>query len=274
MRLYDFGLEDFLTGGGFHRPVDGGTARGYSESMKDDHRRSVPWVAGCVLLITVLCLPPAGSANDYYSWIDANGTMVMTDDPSRVPPPTSRSEIQVHRFEPPVPGDPGRPEEEPASASREEPTPPRPEAVDPRDLNLPLVVLGEPDQPVGGQYVWVPLLSPLFVGGNAVRGFWWHPGATSPVEAFKHFLARHNREQRTQWAPGVGVPYPHSPNSQTARGGSGNTVYDQVVRERQALEESIRLRHFPASPAPVPGSPARVRGAAPRGGGHHSIRAR
>lgn len=225
---------------------------------------------GSFLLIALLCLPQAGSASDYYSWIDGNGTMVMTDDPSRVPPPTSRSQIQVHRFEPSPLGAQNGPAEEPAPASREEPALARPEAVDPGDLNLPLVVLGEPERPVGARYVWVPLLSPLLVGGNTVRGFWWYPGTTSPVEAFKHFLAQHYRnEHRVQWMPGVGVPYPYpSIVPPTARGLSGNTVYDQVVRERKALEESIRLRHFPNSPAPgQPGS---------RGGegGRHSIRSR
>jgi hypothetical protein len=234
--------------------------------MNDDHR-SAPWVAGSgVLLIGILCLPPAGSANDYYSWVDGNGTMVMTDDPSRIPPPSSRSQIQVHRFEAMAQGDPGLPGQEPAPVSREEPPPLRPEAVDPADLNLPLVVLGHPDQPVGARYVWVPLLSPLFVGGNPVRGFWWYPGSTSPVEAFKHFLAQHYREQRAQWMPGIGVPAPaYFPGP--ARGSSGNQVYDQVVRERQALEESIRLRHFPNSPAPG-------RHAAGGRGGRHSSRSR
>lgn len=239
--------------------------RGYSESMSGDHRKSL-WVGGSgVLLIGLLCLPPAGSANDYYSWIDGNGTMVMTDDPSRIPPLSGRSQIQVHRFEPMVQGAPGSAGAEAAPASRDEP-PPRPDAVDPRDLDLPLVVLGRPDEPVGGRYVWVPLLSPLFVGGNTVHGFWWYPGATSPVEAFKHFLAQHYREQRAQWMPGVGVPAPAYFPGPT-RGSTGNTVYEQVVRERQALEETIRLRHFPASPAPG-------RHATGGGGGRHSIRSR
>lgn len=234
--------------------------------MKAD-RRNAPRVAGRgVLLVALLCQPSIGSANDYYSWIDGNGTMVMTDDPSRIPAPSGRSQIQVHRFEPAIPGDPGASGEQPAPASREEPPAPRPEAVDPHDLDLPLVVLGRPDEPVGGRYLWVPLLSPLFVGGNIVHGFWWYPGTTSPVEAFKHFLAQHNREQRPQWMPGVGAPAPaYFPGP--ARGSSGNSVYDQVVRERQALENSIRLRHFPGSPAPG-------RNTAGGGGGRHSIRSR
>jgi hypothetical protein len=222
-------------------------------------------VAVSIMLVSALCLPASGSANDYYSWIDANGTMVMTDDPSRVPPPTNRSQIQVHRFEPAPPSAPASQGLEPVT--RDEPA--QAPVVDPRDLSLPLVLLDEPEHQVRAQYVWVPLLSPLFVRGNPINGFWWHPGATSPVEAFKHYLAQHYRDQRNQWAPGVGAPYPsYYPGS--VRGTSGNTVYDQVTRERHALEESIRLRHFPNSPAP--GQPNQN---SPRGeGGRHSIRSR
>jgi len=219
-------------------------------------------LAGTVFLISLLCVPTSSWANDYYSWIDSNGTMVMTDDPGRVPPSASRSQIQVHRFEPVPPGPPVTRDTEPVS--RDEPS--QAPAVDPRNLNLPLIVLDEPDNQLRAQYVWVPLLSPLFVGGNSVSGFWWHPGATSPVEAFKQYLGQHYRQQQAQWAPGVGVPYPpYYPGS--VRGASGNTTHDQVVRERQALEESIRLRHFPNAPAPGQHGP---RG----GGGSHSIRSR
>jgi hypothetical protein len=208
------------------------------------HRGARPRFAGSLLLSGVLLSASALSANEYYSWIDANGTMVMTDDPSRVPPATSRSQIQVHRFQPaaPVPSV----AQEPVIAPHEASPPVRPDAVDPRDLDFPLVVLGEPDKSVGPQYVWVPLLSPLSIGGNLVNGFWWYPGPTSPVEAFKQFLAQHYREQRNQWLPGGGVPYP-LPSLYSGLGSSGNSVFDQVVRERRALEESIRLRHFPAA---------------------------
>jgi hypothetical protein len=197
-----------------------------------------------------LCLPGFASANDYYSWVDGNGTMVMTDDPSRIPPADHRSQIQVHRFMEAPPSPPGPAPAEPASREREEPSDTaRPEAVDPRSLDLPLVLLDEPENQVRAQYVWVPLLSPLFVGGTAVSGFWWHPGATSPVEAFKHFLAQHFRQQQNQWLPGAVVPYPFPPRM--GRGpSSGHAHYDQVVREREALQESIRLRHFPNSPPP------------------------
>ncbi len=230
--------------------------------------RAAPGFAGSLLLLGTLCQPASGSANDYYSWIDANGTMVMTDDPSRIPPADNRSQIQVHRFTEAPPSQSGPPPPEPASREREEPSQAaRPEAVDPRALDLPLVLLNEPETQVRAQYVWVPLLSPLFVGGTSVSGFWWHPGAVSPVEAFKHYLAQYFRQQQNQWMPGAGMLYPYPSHPGMVRGPLGNTHYDQVVRERQALEESIRLRHFPNSPAPGQQSP---RGA----GGHHSIRAR
>lgn len=220
---------------------------------------------GGLLLIGLLGLPAAAPANDYYSWIDSNGTMVMTDDPSRVPPPSSRIQVQVHRFQP-VPPSPTIVEEPPPASREDSSRAARPEAMDPRDLSLPAILLGEPDQPVRAQYVWVPLLSPLFVGGNVVNGFWWHPGPISPVEAFKQFLAQHYREQRHAWVPGPGLSYPFS-SPRTGLGPSGNTVFDQVVRERQALEESIRLRHFPSSSAPS-------QPASRSGGEHHSLKAR
>jgi uncharacterized protein DUF4124 len=215
------------------------------------------------VVAATLGLPASALANDYYSWIDANGTMVMTDDPSQVPSPASRSQIQVHRFEPVAPSQPAMHAPEPVSREEQSPV----GAVDPHDLNLPLVVLGEPENQVRGQYVWVPLLSPLFVGGNSVSGFWWHPGATSPVEAFKQYLSQHYRQQQNQRVPGVGIQYPYPSHRGMVQGPSGNSVYDQVVRERQMLEESIRLRHFPGSPAPVQQIP---RGA----GGRHSISSR
>lgn len=222
-------------------------------------------LAGSLLLTGALCLPAPASANDYYSWIDSNGTMVMTDDPSRIPPADNRSQIQVHRFNEAPPTAPGPAPAEPALRKPEEPLAARPEAVDPQTLDLPLVLLNEPENQVRAQYVWVPLLSPLFVGGASVTGFWWHPGATSPVEAFKHFLAQHYRHQQNQWMPGAVVPYPFHPGMR--RGPSGNVYYDQVVREREALQESIRLRHYPNVPPP---GRAVQRGA----GGHPGIRAR
>ncbi len=248
--------------GNLAKAVDGREDGGYSEIMNGDDR-CARGLVGSLLLAGALCAPPSVSANDYYSWIDSNGTMVMTDDASRVPPSTGRSQIQVHRFEPVVQSPTVA--HEPESASREES--PQIAAVDPHDLNLPLVVLGEPEGQVRAQYVWVPLLSPLFVGGNSVSGFWWYPGATSPVEAFKQYLAQHSRQQQAQWAPGIGVPYPYPSHRGMVQSPSGNSVYDQVTRERQALEESIRLRHFPGSTGPTPQI---SRG----GGGRHSIRSR
>ncbi|TAJ26409.1 MAG: DUF4124 domain-containing protein [Nitrospirae bacterium] len=43
-------------------------------------------------------LPASTDAAKFYSWIDASGTMVMTDDAGLVPPPMRRSGVSVHRF--------------------------------------------------------------------------------------------------------------------------------------------------------------------------------
>lgn len=221
------------------------------------------WRAPVLAGLSLAMIAIGAEAGDYYSWIDANGTIVMTDDPSRVPPANNRSQIQVHRFEPVAPSPPATHDPEPVP--REES--PQVAAVDPHDLSAPLVLLDEPENHVRAQYVWVPLLSPLFVGGNSVSGFWWHPGVISPVEAFKQYLAQHYRQQQAQWMPGVGVPYPYPSHRGVQRSPSGNSVYDQVVRERQMLEESVRLRHFPRSAGPTP--------PVSRGeGGRHSIRSR
>jgi hypothetical protein len=220
-------------------------------------------LAAAVLLSVTALHIPAVSAGDYYSWIDENGTMVMTDDASKMPQAARRSPVQVHRFHDLSPNVARQPDAD--SSVPDEPSREQPAAMDPRSLDLPSVMLDEPSHQVRPQYVWVPLLSPLFVGGSSVNGFWWHPGATSPVEAFKQFLAQQYRQQRHAWTPAAGGVAPYSPGAARP---SGNYAYDQTVRERQALEDSIRLRHFPNSPGPHQPAP---RGG---GGGHHSIRAR
>ena len=93
--------------------------------------------------------------------------MVMTDDTSKMPQSARRSPVQVHRFNDIQPNVARQPE---ADASvPDEPAQDQPAAVDPRNLDLPSVMLDEPANQFRPQYVWVPLLSPLFVGGNSDR---------------------------------------------------------------------------------------------------------
>lgn len=201
-------------------------------------------------------LARAASGGEFYSWIDPSGTMVMTDDPSKIPPPTQRSEVQVHKFlrsqpsaskasvaRPPTSMEARDPSAEtptaPSVAGREAS---RAAPVDPNDLELPTVLLEPPADGVQSQYVWVPLTAPIYLQSGSVSGFWCHRKVKSPVDAFTQFLR--SQLQRTASGQPVGVvswPFAGTssgpPPASTQIPRSGNTVYDQVMRERQALNE-------------------------------------
>ncbi len=200
----------------------------------------------------------AASGSEFYSWIDPSGTMVMTDDPSKIPPPTQRSEVQVHKFtmsqpspkkasvaRPPASLESPDPSVEapsaPSVASRE---PSRATSVDPNDLDLPTVLLEPPGDGVQSQYVWVPLTAPIYLKAGSVSGFWCHRKVKSPVDAFTQFLR--TQLQRTASGQPIGVvSWPPAgfstgqPSAAVQTPRSGNTVYDQVMRERQALNERV-----------------------------------
>lgn len=221
-------------------------------------------------------LSSAAAAGEFYSWIDASGTMVFTDDASRIPPETVRSPVAVHRFQdnnpsPSPPRDSVRgpsppaasvPAQSPADVQEISQSPPKPEParVNPTELDVPQVLLDTPDDAARARYFWVPLLAPVYVGSNSVSGFWCRRDVQSPVEAFKQFLRQHL--QPTPSNPPVtggiqapyGVPWstPQPPSNPIYN--SGNYVYDQVMRERHALTERIASQFRPPSPAPRAGS--------------------
>lgn len=241
--------------------------------LREAYSRGLSTVASALGLA---CLSSGVWAGEFYSWIDASGTMVMTDDSSRIPPETVRSPVAVHRFQdsrpsPPQPRDSVRVLSPPASSMpaqspsetqkvSQPPAKPEPVPVNPADLDLPQVLLDAPDETARTQYFWVPLLAPVYVGSSSVSGFWCHRDVQSPVEAFKQFLRQHLRQTPTNqpMAGGVQAPYGVSRNSPQAPSNpiynSGNYVYDQVMRERQALTERIASQFRPPSPAPRAGS--------------------
>lgn len=222
------------------------------------------------------CLASFAGAGEFYSWTDASGTMVMTDDSSRIPPATVRSPVAVHRFEDSRPS-PSQPQEsvrvvrssassEPAESSSanqkesQQPAKREPVPVNPADLDLPQVLLEPPGETVRTQYLWVPLLAPIYLGSSSVSGFWHHRNVSSPVEAFKHFLRQHPQQLQSiqagtggsQWTSGGVLTGPKTPSNPVYN--SGNYVYDQVMRERHALSERIASQFRPASQAPRVGS--------------------
>jgi len=224
----------------------------------------------------LVCLSSGVWAGEFYSWIDASGTMVFTDDSSRIPPETVRSPVAVLRFQDsrPSPSQPrdsvrmlspsasSMPAQSPSETQKvsQPPAKPGPVPVDPADLDLPQVLLDAPDETARTQYFWVPLLAPVYVGSSSVSGFWCHRDVQSPVEAFKLFLRQHLRQTPTNqpMAGGVQAPYgvpwstPQPPSNPIYN--SGNYVYDQVMRERLALTERIASQFRPPSPAPRAGS--------------------
>ncbi|MBI4401717.1 MAG: hypothetical protein HY581_08810, partial [Nitrospirae bacterium] len=209
---------------------------------------------------------PVATAAEFFSWIDASGTMVITVDTSRIPPDTQRSPVSVHRFHD-SPTSPSHassspfpetriptPTESDEQSSKGQKAPPEqsavhgPAPVNPADLDLPKVLLEPPDGSVRTQYVWVPLLSPLSLSSGSVSGFWCHRDVPSPVQAFKEFLRQHRwPAQGGQMVVGggqglSGEAQQNPPSSSNPVYNSGNQTYDQVMRERHMLHEQIAAR--------------------------------
>ena len=207
----------------------------------------------CLLLGTI---PEHVAAAEVYSWIDQSGIVVMTDDPGQIPPATQRHSLSIHRFETDAPAgvrsaDSGVSEEPRGPVRREVPrdvaeSRPAPTVSD--DAEDSDVVLKMTDDLDRDSYVWMPLQTPIAFGSEVIDGFWWHPGVTSPVDAFKAYLRRHRRPvPKGSWlstAPQSGR------QRKTQETFSGNSVYDQVVRERQLLIQRNGLLFGPPPVAP------------------------
>jgi hypothetical protein len=228
-------------------------------------------------LLWIASSPSAVFPGEFFSWIDASGTMVITDDSGQIPPPTQRSQIAVHRFvgkgttssksdgHLPVAraADPAPPVQKPSDdlkVAQEEKAASQPNPINPADLDLPQVLLDAPEETVKTQYAWMPLLSPIYLGPSPVSGFWYHRKVHSPVDAFKQFLRQqHQHLQHLQGGQGVAggsqMPYGGVPNGPPSSSNpiynSGNYVYDQVMRERQALNERIASQLRPVSQPPA-----------------------
>jgi hypothetical protein len=232
------------------------------------------------LLLAALAWTTRGIAapgTEFYSWIDPSGTMVMTDDPNQIPPSAVRSPVSIHRFEDrPVAQDVARhprrkvtrPERE-RRVSQDPPAQPTQtvQKTEPAaETEAAPVLLESPDEAARNQYLWMPLLAPVYLRGNLVSGFWSHRSVSSPVEAFKRFLAQHDEpKQRVLIAGGhiqLGNVFNALPSSSQPSAGSRShamtPVFDQVMRERQAMVE----RTF------TPSQPSRSAGSSSLRGGH------
>jgi len=213
----------------------------------------------------LVCHPTPSFAAEFYSWIDPAGTMVMTDNLSLVPPATQRSPVSVHRFldRPPLPSlsqkpsEPSQDTEENLSADPSRKTAAdqaEVPAVDPALLDLSNVLLENPDETVKAEYVWVPLLSPIYLGASPVPGFWCLRTVTDPGTALKEYIGRHLGQVVIGGRPWHYGPLGPSPSNAQAgwghRSWNGNPFQERVLRLQQALSQP-RVSH--GQPAPVAG---------------------
>jgi hypothetical protein len=209
----------------------------YAFSMR--HLRETLLLLFCLVVVTT---PVHGDAVELYSWIDQSGTLVMTDDPGQIPPVTLRRSLSIHRFEPdpPAVGESAGAEGSEQSRGPMQQKAPR-DVVESRraptvteDAAASDVVLEMTDDVDRDSYVWMPFQTPLALGSEIIDGFWWHRGVTSPVDAFKAYLRRHRHPVPSgSWLSTV-LQSGRARRTEE-KTSSGNSVYDQVVRERQLL---------------------------------------
>lgn len=253
--------------------------------MTSDRERGAGIKWAVLFWAAVLGFPPAVASGEYYSWIDPSGTMVLTNDPSTIPPASKRSQVAVHHYEdsqtsaaPPAPAAPSPPEassvSHPASA-----------VTAPVGLDMPRILLDSPDPSFQSQYNWVPLASPIYLGSGTLSGFWCLRTVAAPLQVFKQYLQGQGwsgqgsqmMSGRYPWSYGYGRQYRRfwggrqswgsrgygntqgygnagSVYSQTlgeiqgmqaqvgSQLNSGHPVYDQVMLERQAMNQQLSAR--------------------------------
>ena len=230
------------------------------------------------LATAAMLLVSVADAAEFYSWIDPSGTMVMTDDPSHIPMSVSRSPVSIHRFDdladsvtsqplmhattrtPSRQAAAGGADDVPVAKDRSMPgdAPSEVSAPDPDQL----VLLEAPEERAGRDYLWVPLIAPVYLGATPVSGFWCHRSVSSPVDAFRMFLAQHGGMASQVLIAGgqlqLGNLFNRPRASPFSRHGTrteitGTSVYDQVLREHRALLDRAAAPVQPAGTRPAQG---------------------
>ncbi len=225
------------------------------------HYRYVVTRTGLILLALggAICAASAAEAAEFYSWITPDGTMVMTDDASRIPPEGERSPVKVRRFEDSpraslsstmsdtsiratLPHTDAKPS--PETRSEERPSVMRDTVeAEPADQDLSVVSLEEPTQRTLPDYRWVSLTTPVYLTSGPISGFWCRRHVKDPLGALVDHLRAMNL-----WTGAGPMTFngngrsrsgviPGEPVAGISVSSSGNPVYDQVLRERQALIE-------------------------------------
>lgn len=119
---------------------------------------------------------PDARAAEFYSWIDPNGTVVLTDDLSGLPPSLPRQSVWTYRYADPPPRVQAQPSR-PAAPPEAEALPPLPRkpASDPppaaaQTTDSQMVAEAATGQLAMGQtlVLGVPLAPPLYAGGQSL----------------------------------------------------------------------------------------------------------
>lgn len=174
-------------------------------------------------------------AAEFYSWTDRSGTVVITDDPKQVPPADQRRDLMTHHF-PALPAslpnnEQGHSQSEPSEESSKSVL----NHASGDDDALPDILLDQPPEANQQAYLWVPLQTPYIWGSQTFTGFWSHRRVTSPKKAFRAYLRQHQLVQPDQTRTPSRTPS-ISPGTQTG-GAFRDTVYEQVRREREAIQQ-------------------------------------
>lgn len=139
-------------------------------------------VGGVLVLVAILghlflMHRPDAHAADFYSWIDPNGSVVLTDDLSGLPPNLPRQSVWTYRYADPPPNRiQATPHRSMAPPQAEAPPPPTPKpASDPppaavQATDSPAVSDAPTGQVAVGQalVLGVPLAPPLYAGGQSL----------------------------------------------------------------------------------------------------------
>jgi hypothetical protein len=242
--------------------------RDYAFFMRLHRETYARGLSAALMGVALASLPSGGLAAEFYSWIDSSGTMVMTDDLSRVPPAIQRSAVSVHRFldrqsEPPfsrVQSESNENGEVSLQARLSQKTggdQTQPLPADPALLDLPKILLVTPDERAQAEYVWVPLLSPLYLGASPVPGFWCLRSVTDPGVALNAYVNQHRGQVMVGGSPWRYGPVGILPdNAGPVWGhlyGRGTQTHNQVMRMQQMLSGRIVLH---GQPAPASGPAA------------------
>lgn len=175
-------------------------------------------------------------ATEFYSWTDASGAVVITDDPKQVPPTERRQNFMTHHL-PALPASDLPSNDQVRSSQSEQSVPSN--LVDRGNLQgddtLPDILLDQPGQAFQQAYVWVPLQTPYVWGNQTFTGFWSHRRVASPKKAFRAYLRGHGQSLQTDptGTPSGSSASPGSPTGRAFR----DTVYEQVRREREAIQQ-------------------------------------